>query len=229
MRIIRDLETEPRHVYSGTIGYLRPDGSARFNVAIRTMLVDKITGVAEYGVGGGIVWDSDAAEEWAESRTKALILGSDGLVQVTQADLPPLPDDYRVALAPIALPVEDDPFVRHKTTHRAIYDQARALVAGADDVLLWNSRGELTESTIANLLVELDGEWVTPPAGSGLLPGVCRRELLERGLVRERVIHVSDLARCTGIALANSLRGRWKVRLVDHEHPHRALAAYTAG
>jgi para-aminobenzoate synthetase/4-amino-4-deoxychorismate lyase len=290
MEIIRDLETEPRQIYTGTIGHLRPDGSARFNVAIRTALVDKTAGTAEYGVGGGIVWDSDADEEYAESHTKALILAPplpafelletlrwtpeqgyarlplhlDRLargaayfgyaveltaveaaltdaaqhfprrarrvrllvdaarrVSVTDADLTPLPADYRVTLAPTPLPVEHDPFVRHKTTHRTVYEAARRSATGADDVLLWNSRGEITESTIANLVVELDGEWVTPPVSSGLLPGVYRRELLESGRIRERVLNRSDLARCTRLALVNSLRGWWPVRLVDEAQAAR--------
>lgn len=71
--IIRELETTPRHVYTGTIGYLSP-GSARFNVAIRTVLLDRTTGQAEYGVGGGIVWDSDAYSEWEECMTKSRVL-----------------------------------------------------------------------------------------------------------------------------------------------------------
>jgi para-aminobenzoate synthetase / 4-amino-4-deoxychorismate lyase len=71
--IIRELETSPRHVYTGTIGYLSPD-SARFNVAIRTVLIDRETGQAEYGVGGGIVWDSTETDEWGECMTKTQVL-----------------------------------------------------------------------------------------------------------------------------------------------------------
>ena len=71
--IIRELETTPRHVYTGTIGYLSPD-SARFNVAIRTVLIDRETGQAEYGVGGGIIWDSTETDEWEECMTKTQVL-----------------------------------------------------------------------------------------------------------------------------------------------------------
>jgi len=71
--IIRELETTPRRVYTGTIGYLGPD-DARFNVAIRTVLIDRATGQAEYGVGGGIVWDSDPQAEWEECMTKSRVL-----------------------------------------------------------------------------------------------------------------------------------------------------------
>lgn len=71
--IIRELEPSPRHVYTGTIGWLGPEG-ARFNVAIRTVLLDRATGQAEYGVGGGIVWDSDAESEWDECLAKSRVL-----------------------------------------------------------------------------------------------------------------------------------------------------------
>ena len=62
-------------------------------------------------------------------------------------------------------------------------------------MLLVNERGELTESTIANLVVRLDGALWTPPLDSGLLPGVLRADLLARGEIRERVLRPEDLAR----------------------------------
>ncbi len=74
MRLIADLEHAPRGVYCGAIGYASPDGRATFNVAIRTMTVHRPTGRAEYGVGGGITWDSTAADEHAEAMQKAACL-----------------------------------------------------------------------------------------------------------------------------------------------------------
>ena len=74
MDIIADLESSPRKIYTGTIGFLAPGRRAQFNVAIRTLLVDAASRRAEYGVGGGIVWDSDRAAEQAECRVKARIL-----------------------------------------------------------------------------------------------------------------------------------------------------------
>ena len=74
MQIIAALETAPRGIYTGCIGYIAPGRQAQFNVAIRTVLVDKSAGRAEYGVGGGIVWDSDPEEEYLECETKAGIL-----------------------------------------------------------------------------------------------------------------------------------------------------------
>jgi para-aminobenzoate synthetase/4-amino-4-deoxychorismate lyase len=74
MRLIADLEHAPRGVYCGAIGYASPDGRATFNVAIRTMTVHRPTARAEYGVGGGITWDSTAADEHAEAMQKAACL-----------------------------------------------------------------------------------------------------------------------------------------------------------
>lgn len=73
-RIIAELETSPRCIYTGSIGFLAPGRTAQFNVAIRTILVDKLRGQAEYGVGGGIVWDSVDSAEYEECRDKAKIL-----------------------------------------------------------------------------------------------------------------------------------------------------------
>lgn len=74
MEIIRELETTPRGIYTGCIGYLASPRQAVFNVAIRTLHLDEATGRAEYGTGGGIVWDSQPAEEFAECTTKAELL-----------------------------------------------------------------------------------------------------------------------------------------------------------
>lgn len=74
MHIIRNLEPTPRGIYCGTIGLLRPTGSAIFNVGIRTVCIDTMTGVAEFGTGGGITWDSSEGEEFCEALTKAEFL-----------------------------------------------------------------------------------------------------------------------------------------------------------
>lgn len=70
MEIIRELEDGPRDAYCGAIGWMAPDGAARFNVAIRTVeLYDD--GRAEFGVGGGIVADSTPEGEYEEALWKA--------------------------------------------------------------------------------------------------------------------------------------------------------------
>jgi para-aminobenzoate synthetase/4-amino-4-deoxychorismate lyase len=74
MRLIASLEGSPRNVYCGSVGFVAPGGEAVFNVAIRTALVDRETGTAEYGVGGGVTWDSVAAEEYEEALAKSALL-----------------------------------------------------------------------------------------------------------------------------------------------------------
>jgi para-aminobenzoate synthetase/4-amino-4-deoxychorismate lyase len=73
MRLIADLEAAPRGVYCGAIGFAAPEGDAVFNVAIRTITVAP-GGTAAYGIGGGITWDSDAGDEYAEALSKAACL-----------------------------------------------------------------------------------------------------------------------------------------------------------
>ncbi|MDQ2800484.1 MAG: aminodeoxychorismate synthase component I, partial [Armatimonadota bacterium] len=73
-RLITELETTPRQVYCGAIGYVTPSQEAVFNVAIRTALLDRKTGAIEYGVGGGIVWDSTPEGEYQEAWAKAAVL-----------------------------------------------------------------------------------------------------------------------------------------------------------
>lgn len=74
MEIIRALETTPRKIYTGTIGFISPAQQAQFNVAIRTVLINKQANRAEYGVGGGIVWDSASISEYEECQIKARFL-----------------------------------------------------------------------------------------------------------------------------------------------------------
>jgi para-aminobenzoate synthetase / 4-amino-4-deoxychorismate lyase len=76
MQHIARLERSPRGPYCGAIGVLRPDGSATFSVAIRTILVDRLTGDAVYGAGGGITWDSASAAEYDEVIAKAALLAA---------------------------------------------------------------------------------------------------------------------------------------------------------
>lgn len=78
MGIISELEDSPRGVYTGSIGYVSPGPEAQFNVAIRTVTVDREKGVAEFGVGSGVTHDSSAGGEYEECRTKARMLSNTG-------------------------------------------------------------------------------------------------------------------------------------------------------
>ena len=165
----------------------------------------------------GIRFDEAAArgalvDVTGEALRCRLTLDHEGAFRLTTAPLGTAPQDWVLAIAEHRLDPEDD-FLRHKTTRRALYDQARAgLPDDVDELVFLNTRGEICEGTITSFFAEIDGEWLTPPVSSGLLPGVLRAELLEAGRVREAVL-TPDMA-FTGVAVGNSLRGwigaRWR-------------------
>jgi para-aminobenzoate synthetase/4-amino-4-deoxychorismate lyase len=283
MEIIRELESFPRGIYTGTIGFIRPGGDCVFNVAIRTVVLDSDTGAATFGVGGGITIDSTAEREYDEcllkssflatpirhfrllesirlehgeffllgrhlERLKAsaeyfnfpfteeqilyklhravatcsdkllkirLLLSRDGTIeidasQITHAGRIP----RRVALA--VQPVDSkDKFLFHKTTNRVIYDQALAHRPDCDDVILWNEREEVTESSVANVVLPIDGQLFTPPLEAGLLAGTFRDQLLAEGTIRERMVHKEELRQASSFFLINSVHKWMRAILVD--------------
>jgi para-aminobenzoate synthetase/4-amino-4-deoxychorismate lyase len=285
MQVIAELEDSPRGVYCGAVGYLAPAAagppSASFNVPIRTVLVDAETGVAEYGVGGGITFDSSASGEFDETVAKARVLtarrpsfelletmrrdpgepirrlrqhldrlgdsaayfgftfdvetvraalmaageGSERAVRVRlrlarsgATDIAVTPSDLG-APEPVRLELDDVPvdpsdvFLFHKTTLRRPYDDARARHPDADDTLLVNTRGEITETSIANVAVELDGRWWTPPLDAGLLPGTERAALLADGTIEERAVTLDEARAAEELAVFSSSRG-WRTAVL---------------
>lgn len=281
MQLIAELEDSPRGVYCGAVGYLAPASAspppASFNVAIRTVVVDAETGIAEYGVGGGITYDSSAEGEFDETVAKARVLTArrppfqlletmrrdpgepirrlehhaerlrdsaayfgfafdeaeirraldaagaaiDGPVRIRlllarggKVDISVTSLD-RGALGPVRLALDDHPvdpsdvFLFHKTTMRRRYDEARARHPDADDALLVNRAGEITETPVANVAVERGGIWWTPPIEAGLLPGTERAALLADGTIVERPITVDEARDADAIAVFSSVRG-WR-------------------
>jgi para-aminobenzoate synthetase/4-amino-4-deoxychorismate lyase len=71
MEIIKDLELHPRGMYTGAIGFVKPGGDCIFNVAIRTLVLEKESGEGVLGVGSGVTADSDASDEYEECLLKA--------------------------------------------------------------------------------------------------------------------------------------------------------------
>jgi para-aminobenzoate synthetase/4-amino-4-deoxychorismate lyase len=129
--------------------------------------------------------------------------------QLTPYQRQPLTRPVRLVLAhkPIC---STDTWLRHKTDQRQLYiDLLQKCAADADDVLLYNERGEITETSIANVVLCKQGRWLTPPLSSGLLPGSMRQRLLEEGKITQEVLTLDDL-NSGDIYLINSLRGwRW--------------------
>jgi para-aminobenzoate synthetase/4-amino-4-deoxychorismate lyase len=135
----------------------------------------------------------------------------------------PLADGDFVELVRLELavrPVNDrDVFLFHKTTHRQVYDEARASCTVGDDVLLYNQRGELTETCRANIVVRIGADLYTPPVSSGLLAGTYRARLLAEGKLCERVIRLEMLATCDELYSLNSIRGLQRACLVGPRAP----------
>ena len=117
-----------------------------------------------------------------------------------------------LANLPLKLPPKMDKSKEHWICEDV--DSYERSIGGVEDVLLWNERGELTESCIANLVVEKEGRFLTPPLRSGLLPGTYRAWMLERGELEEEVLPVESLDEDVTLYLMNSVRGLWKVSLV---------------
>lgn len=273
MQIIRELEPHPRGVYCGAIGWWGPNRQALFNVAIRTVTIDRSTQTAIHPVGSGITWDSLPDAEYTECKLKSaaltrhrpgfdlletlrwsgdrydllakhldrltssadyfgytsdvaaircelmryaetlgtherkvrLLLSRCGNVALEAAPLGQY-SLHKIGIAPAPVNT-DDVFLYHKTTHRVVYDQARAACPECDEVLLWNERHELTEATIANIVIERDGQLITPPIECGLLPGTLRAKLLADGRIREGIVTLDELPRVERLWLINGVRG----------------------
>ena len=272
MEIIDKEEKRPRGVYTGSIGRIAPDGSASFNVAIRTLTLRAGDNRAMMGLGSGIVADSRPADEWRECLAKGafvsdpdrrfdlietmrfdphegvaeierhlarmkhsaetldfnfdrhgarneiqaatfhlreprkvrLLLSRTGALGIEVRPLPPKPAKaVEVGLA--ALPVARDDFrLRHKTTDRAFYEEARQ-AAGTFETLFQDEAGFLTEGSFTHVFVPRGGRLITPPLSRGLLPGILRARLIEAGEAAESDLVAADLV--NGFFIGNAVRG----------------------
>lgn len=297
MQIIDELETKPRGVYYGSIGFLTPHGDANFNVAIRSITQHKATpNKLSIGIGGGIVADSMAEDEYNECLLKMkfltsladefqlieslafdgdyvylaehmdrlcnsaayfdfecdrhaaiqqltayaqqfdasklykvrLLLQPSGKISLSHTDMQSIADNvvYNLALSDVVLE-KSNVFTRHKTTKRAILDQARekakldaayhAANQQIDEVMFCNRQGFITEGSFTTIFVESDGIFYTPPLSAGLLNGVLRRYLLDTQPDKYKIKNIKfiDLKSTDTIYVGNSVRGLIKARLLD--------------
>ncbi|HEY8116480.1 MAG TPA: aminodeoxychorismate synthase component I [Actinomycetota bacterium] len=149
-----------------------------------------------------------AVDDVTEPSVVRLTLARDGALSTDVRDLPPAEERVRVSLDDE--PVDpSDVWLFHKTTRRGPYERRRDRRPDVNDVVLVNDRGEVTESTVANLAVRLEGVWVTPPIDAGLLPGTYRTVLLREGRLIERPVTVDGLRGAGELALVSSVRG-WR-------------------
>ncbi|KGX87588.1 aminodeoxychorismate synthase component I [Pontibacillus litoralis] len=144
-----------------------------------------------------------------------LLMNKNGSTQIDVQEVTHVEKPAKYTLA--SFPVDcSHPFLYHKTTYRNVYDEhttnkpSRAL-----SVLLWNERNELTEFTIGNVVLEIDGKWLTPPITSGLLAGIYRKKLLQEGTIEEQVLTIDDLSNATSIWMINSVRGWVRMEQIE--------------
>jgi len=146
-----------------------------------------------------------------------LVLSFCGEAALAASPLALWPQPVKVLLAPQPT-ASDDLFLRHKTSLRERYDQAwrTAQDQGAFDMLFHNEKGELTEGGRSNVFILLDGQWLTPPLGAGVLPGVMRSVLLDDPArrARETRLTMADLRRAEQVVVCNALRGALRVQVV---------------
>src|SRR3546814_7071630 len=83
----------------------------------------------------------------------------------------------------------DDFRLSHKTSLRDVYDIARH-ESGAAEVVFVDEPGFVTEGSWSNIFVERDGQLLTPPLALGLLPGVLRAELIDKGRAVESHLRI---------------------------------------
>lgn len=197
---------------------------------IETMLFDPVEGVQRLeghlarmkasAAALGFTFDRHGARNSLQSATFRLRsaarvrmrLASSGALAVEVSPLPrlaELPVPVAVQAAPMAA---DDFRLSHKTSLRAAYDAARA-ESGAVEVVFVDEPGFVTEGSWSNIFVERDGQLLTPPLSLGLLPGVLRAELIEKGRAVESHLRLNDLR--NGFFIGNSLRGLVPARLMD--------------
>lgn len=151
-----------------------------------------------------------AASFGAGTAKVRLLLARSGAVAVEVRPLDTQPDQpVSVALARLPVPPHDFR-LRHKTSNRAFYEEARA-AAGTFEVLFTDPDGFLTEGSFTTVFVEREDRLLTPPLSRGLLPGILRERLLEDGRAVEADLRPEDLA--GGFLIGNALRGLIPARL----------------
>ena len=198
-----DLHMQRLEGSARVLGYVRPDPSALCSIA--RSAIDQAQTSDSNSRGSA---DADAG--W---RVR-LLMSSTGSATVTVTPQPVLTSKPGVVLSAYALDSSQS-WLRHKTTHRPWYDSAAAWLQRRPDyfdVLFCNERGELCEGSRSNVYLKIDGQWLTPPLSSGLLPGVWRRKLLDEGQVRQAILPVSYLTADATVRLSNGLRGWFDVR-----------------
>jgi para-aminobenzoate synthetase/4-amino-4-deoxychorismate lyase len=138
-----------------------------------------------------------------------LLIKGNGTFTIESSQLDSMP--AKTAVIKLAeKPVENQNiFLYHKTTNRDIYNNLKSGFADIDDVILYNENKEITESTIANIVLKINDKLYTPKISSGLLAGTYRQHLIDSGKIKEKILYIDDLKKADEIFLINSVR-KWR-------------------
>ena len=136
-----------------------------------------------------------------------IALKKDGSIGLETAPLLPLTETFRKAKLVEQTANLAQPFTYFKTSHRP------HLTLEQQEQIYYNSQCQLLETSIGNLLLELDGKLYTPPAELGLLKGIYRQQLLDEGKATEKVLTLADLAKADKIYACNAVRGLYELEL----------------
>ena len=101
-------------------------------------------------------------------------------------------------------------FLKHKTTFSPWYE---FILDDYFDIIFYNEKGEITEGTRTNIVVQINGILYTPPIDCGLLNGCYRQYLIDNKKVKEKVLYKEDLETAEKIYCVNSVRGMVEVEL----------------
>ncbi len=158
------------------------------------------------------------AQAASERLRVRLVLARDAAIETSVTPIEPIPRDtvWRVSVTERRFS-SADPLLQHKTTRRALYEDALAEAAqrcGADEVLFQNERGELCEAARCNLFVPQSEILLTPPLFCGLLPGTLRAALIAQARARESILRLEDISG-SEFFVGNSVRGLVRARLIE--------------
>ena len=136
-------------------------------------------------------------------------LNKSGEIELSRQILTPLSPTFCQAKLCLQEADLNQSFTYFKTTHRP------HLNLGEQEIIYHNATGELLETSIGNLVLKIAGKLYTPPTNLGILPGIYRQHLLERGQVEEKVLTLKDLAQAEDIYGCNAVRGMYELLLKE--------------
>lgn len=149
-----------------------------------------------------------------------VLLGPDGKIKIKKTSLEEVRLPIKVGLSSQRID-SVDPWLYHKTTQRSFYDQElkAARKQGFFEVIFLNRQGQLSEGAISNIFIQKGKMLYTPPIKCGLLAGVLRQDLLNRGKAKEKILYPQDLFVADKVYVGNSIRGLLEARFTDRIKP----------